>query len=431
MDTNRMDQRPRYDRVMAILAKRSAWLLSFLMALASLAALSGCVSEIDPNLPVDELAKITTGRTFEMIASASDPTSVLPVVELPQGSSVDLLGVDTTGAWMLVFDGYYVGWIPTFASSTPSARLEPPLVIEPLDGACTRYMGATFEPDEPWVSSSEERVIVEGSIYRPDAFPDFVDATLDLSIAGDGNVTAAEYVHVPLTDYSSIVLFAYALDGLDQGSRITFELDDPSDEYTLFQASFYLDKCGTDWSDADARYRSQIPVGEVSLDLPEFKPTPTPRPRGSPASGPTPTPRTRNVTVTSEGRLIAPTRAEIQSLVDEWDRIHHAADYDLDAADLPLVLTGGALRQQQETLEKLRKSDCYWEFTDLSPSRITDWDQISVNEVIVTMRKHWDGDLYCKGRYDSRGSFDDPFDVRYQIVRTSDGWRIAEKVPLD
>lgn len=137
------------------------------------------------------------------------------------------------------------------------------------------------------------------------------------------------------------------------------------------------------------------------------------------------------MTVTSEGRLIAPTRAEIQSLVDEWDRIHHAADYDLDAADLPLVLTGGALRQQQETLEKLRKSDCYWEFTDLSPSRITDWDQISVNEVIVTMRKHWDGDLYCKGRYDSRGSFDDPFDVRYQIVRTSDGWRIAEKVPLD
>lgn len=411
------------------LSKKPKWALSILFVLGSCITLSGCVSEIDPNLPVSELARIQLAAEIGITASASDPTSYLPVDTLPAGYEVDLIGVDKTGAWLLVFAGDVVGWVPGFFSATPSARLEPPLVIEPLDAACTQYSGATLDPNEPWGSSSDERVIVQGSIYRPEAGPDFVDANLEISITGTGEAVAAEYVHVPLTPYASIVLFVYALEGLEQGSRITFDLDDPSAEPVIFQASFFTDRCGSDWASSGGRYESQLPIGEISLELPEAAPTPTPRPRRTPAAGPTPTPVT--VEITSGDRLGRPTRGEIQALVDQWDQIHHAADFDLDPSDLPLVLTGGALRQQQTTLESLRKSKCYWEFSDIRPSKITGWDEISVNEVIVTMRKHWDGRLYCNGKYDAKGSFDEPFDVRYQIVRTSQGWRIAEKVPLD
>jgi len=126
-----------------------------------------------------------------------------------------------------------------------------------------------------------------------------------------------------------------------------------------------------------------------------------------------------------------PSRSEIQRLVDEWDRIHHEADYSLDGFELSSVLTAGALRQQQKTLKSLRDTRCYWDFADLEPSQITGWDVVSNDEVIVTMRKHWDGRLYCNGKLDQKGSFDEPFDVRYQIIRTPAGWRIAEKVPLD
>jgi len=126
-----------------------------------------------------------------------------------------------------------------------------------------------------------------------------------------------------------------------------------------------------------------------------------------------------------------PTRAEIKALVDLWDQIHHEVDRTLDPTDLPLVLIGGALRQQEETLRNLRTYKCYWIFTDLAPSEITGWQEVSVNEVIVTMRKHWDGRAFCNEKPDA-SSFDEPFFVRYQIVRNAQGaWRIAEKVPLE
>ncbi|MCB0124133.1 MAG: DUF4101 domain-containing protein, partial [Caldilineaceae bacterium] len=151
----------------------------------------------------------------------------------------------------------------------------------------------------------------------------------------------------------------------------------------------------------------------------------------SPTPVPSPTPTATKIVSRSGPTLTSPTRDEIQALVDLWDQIHHEADNTLDPTDLPLVLTGGALRQQEETLRTLKQSQCYWEFTDLAPSQITEWREISVNEVIVTMRKHWDARVYCKGKLDTRYSFDEPFLVRYQIVRTNQGWRIAEKVPLD
>jgi len=158
---------------------------------------------------------------------------------------------------------------------------------------------------------------------------------------------------------------------------------------------------------------------------PRPAPTRTPRPTATRTPRPPPT-RTPRPTIPS-----GPSRSEIQALVDRWDQIHHEADYTLDPSDLHLVLTGAALRQQEETLRKLRAENCYWDFSDLEPSQLTGWNVVANDEVIVTMRKHWDGPLYCNGRHDRNRSFDEPFSVRYRIILTSQGWRIAEKLALD
>ena len=92
-----------------------------------------------------------------------------------------------------------------------------------------------------------------------------------------------------------------------------------------------------------------------------------------------------------------------------WDEIHHESDHTLDPSELPLVLTGDALVEQQETIDTLQESNCYWNFTDLAAPVITDWQEISANEYYVTVDKHWDANLYCNGRQNHGASFDDPF----------------------
>lgn len=157
--------------------------------------------------------------------------------------------------------------------------------------------------------------------------------------------------------------------------------------------------------------------------------THTPRPTATRTPRPTAT-RTPRATATWTPRAEPPQR-DIQALIDRWDQIHHEADYSLDPSDLHLVLTGAALRQQEETLRDLSRTGCYWDFSDLEPSQLTEWDVVSSDEVEVTMRKHWDGKLYCKGQLDRKRSFTEPFSVRYRIIWTSQGWRIAEKLALD
>jgi len=310
-------------------------------------------------------------------------------------------------------------------------------------------------------------VIVEGSILLDAAQTDLATAALQAKITGEGEVVASDYLHLPLTPSTNLVLFAFALQDVAQGSQISFVLDGATEQAPAFQATFFTDQCGEERGSADQTDKSLLAVGQLKTTLPTPSPTPgpteppteratsvetptgdvttdprtpvngppEPTPRAgstiSPTPVPSPTPTPTTIRITSGPSVTSPTRAEIQALVDLWDQIHHEADYTLDPTDLPLELTGGALRQQEKTLRDLKQSQCYWEFTDLAPSQITEWREISVNEVIVTMRKHWDGRVYCKGKLDTRYSFDEPFFVRYQIVRTNQGWRIAEKVPLD
>ena len=414
--------------------------------LASL--LAGCITSVDSRLPLNNLEEITLNSNFNLVASPNHPTANLPGLMLPPGVRLRVIGANGSYNYLLTLYDNRLGWMPSFFSREGTGRLEAPVVIEPLDGACTVYQGATLAPEELWISPSADSVIVQGSIYRPQATNGFDDAQLTAVVSGGGRAVASEYVHLKLTPNSAVVFFAYSIEGVRQGSRLSFELEDAGQEPVYFQATFYADSCGDSW--AGSKYITQLPVGQLKKEVQTPAPT-APPPTATPERDVTPQPGRPTPTLTpvtpgrptntstpvvirppaSGVRVEPPTRTEIQALANQWDRIHHEADRTLDPTDLPLVLTGGALRQQEDTLRSLRASNCYWEFRDLAPSEIVGWQEISVNEVIVTMRKHWDAKLYCRGRLDQRSSFDEPFQVRYQIIRTSQGWRIAEKVPLD
>ncbi|MBX3001406.1 MAG: SH3 domain-containing protein [Caldilineaceae bacterium] len=400
---------------------------SALLSLLLMLGLASCVTEI--NLPpggYDQLDWIVLSSDYHLTASASHPVSELPFLDLPAGAEVQVVGADTNYAWLLVLHEDLLGWMPSFISKTGVGRLAPPVIIEPLPG-CTTFLGATFDPAETWQSLSRGSAIIQGAIYRPWADIAFDEAWLEVKIDGAGEAVAADFIHVQLTPTSNLILFTFAIEGLRQGSEIFFFVDDSSGEPVSFQAAFFADKCDDEWT---GEFEDQMPVGELKDTFPTPTSTPTPERGDEPLPPTTPQP-VPTIRVTSGPRQIGPTREEIQALVDLWDVIHHEVDYTLDPTDLPLVLTGGALRQQEQTLRNLRAGNCYWIFENLAPSEMTGWQVISDNEVIVTMRKHWDGRLYCNGRLDRRSSFNEPFEVRYQIIRTSQGWRIAEKVPLD
>lgn len=410
--------------------------------------LAGCINSIDSRLPFQQLEQLSLINEYTLKASPAHPEFDLPMPPASAGARLPILGVTTDFAWVLTIQDNRLGWLPSFFSGINIGRLEPPLVIEPLDSTCTRYLGATLSPEEPWISPSGGALIVEGSIYRPQSGNGFEDAALNVIVTGGGRAAAADYVHFALTPSSNVVLFAFSIEDLRQGSRIHFELENAGREAVYFQATFFADNCGNRWAGSD--YISQLPVGQLKKEVQTPGPTTAPPPQ--PASGvvtpgsgiltPAPAPVTPGLPTftptpviirppASGVRVEPPTRQEIQALVDEWDRVHHEVDRTLDPTRLPTVLTGGALRQQEDALRSLSANQCYWEFRDLAPSEIVGWQEISVNEVIVTMSKHWDAKLYCRGRLDQRSSFNNPFQVRYQIIRTNQGWRIAEKVPLD
>jgi hypothetical protein len=403
--------------------------------------LSGCVTSIDDKLPYAQLPAITVATQSPLVASPAHPTSFLPSEPIVAGEQVRVIGMDSNAAWLLVLHGDTIGWIPSIYSRTNVGTLKPALRIDPLPDKCTKYLGATFAPDEAWVSGVAGDLIVVGSIYRPAVGRQFQNASLAVEIAGQGTAWQADYVHPPLTTTSSVVLFTFALTKLQQDSRIHFDLANHDSERFSFQAAFFSTDCPDDLNKWEHEFVDRLPVGQAKLALPRRVATPTrtapsattPTPTSRPLS-PTPTPTLLIIQPTPHGPpappQVADLPAEIEQVLRDWDLIHHESDRTLDPSAIPTVLTGAALTQQQQTLQKLRQGNCYWEFTDLAPSETLAYQPISANEAIVDVRKHWDGRLYCNGRFSERDSFNDPFFIRYRLIRT-DGWRIAEKKTIN
>ena len=118
-------------------------------------------------------------------------------------------------------------------------------------------------------------------------------------------------------------------------------------------------------------------------------------------------------------------REEIENLLARWDRIHHQVDREWDTSDLDTVLRGDALRQQRKAAASLRSNNCYWIIQDVEPARITYFEVIRPDSMIVEVHKNWDMDLYCDGA--KSGDDDGPFTMRYNIDQIDGNWYITRK----
>lgn len=415
-----------------------------ILVMLTILLLAGCVTSVDPALPYDELPTITVATAVQLVASPSHPTSYLEDGEIASGTKVRLIGADEDAAWLLVLADGQLGWMSTFYSRTNIGRIKPAIIIDPLPSACTKYLDTTSELDSIWDSYMDGSLIILGSILLPNAVGDaFDEATLNVNIDGDGVVSSADYIHTLLTRSKDIILFGFAIDGLETDSRISFELRDAGEEEVSFQAAFFANTCPEDVPSSGDDFTDSLPVGalkrSVSTPTPELATeTPTPEISTPQATKVTP-PHTRETTPTEPRPIVitsGPPKSssslstEIEQVLRLWDKIHHRSDRTLDPSELPLILTGDALEQQRNTLKKLRDSDCYWVFTDLEPPEVLAIRELTAKEVLVDSRKHWDGNLYCRGDYIEKSSFDDPFFIHYRMVFT-DRWRIAEKNVID
>lgn len=118
-------------------------------------------------------------------------------------------------------------------------------------------------------------------------------------------------------------------------------------------------------------------------------------------------------------------RQAIEDVLDRWDQVHIYADRYLDSSTLSSVLQGAALEQQRSTIQQLRNSNCYWIVYVMESPRITSFNVINSDYVIVEVYKNWDMDLYCNGV--KAGDEDGPFIARYSVERLGGQWYITHK----
>jgi len=244
--------------------------------------LGSCVTFVDNALPYTRLPEITIASPIQLVASPSHPTSYLTSDPIPAGSKVQVIGADENQAWLLVLHDELLGWMPAFIAGTGIATLTPAVAFRPMTGECTQYLGATFDPDEEWVSSTGGAVYVLGSIYRPRAGKRFDEATLTLDVSGRGVVVQSDYVHTPLTASSAAVFFGFSLRDLRGGSRISFDVANPGKEAFIFQAAHFTNECASRWE--------RLPIGVIRTPDQEQIVSPDTQPPSATGEAPTPTP---------------------------------------------------------------------------------------------------------------------------------------------
>lgn len=219
--------------------------------------LAGCVTSVDESLPYAELPEITVATEVNLVASPSHPTAYLPFDPIAVGEKVQVIGVDEDAAWLLVLHKEQLGWMPSIFSRDNVGTLKTAIKAEPLSAKCAKYLDAITEPGKGWVSSVNGSITILGTIYRPHAEASFDAASLAVAVAGSGMATKSDYIHTPLTPASAVVLFAFAVEGLQKGSEIRFDLAEVGEESLSFQAAFFSDECA---ANMDA---SRLPIGEI------------------------------------------------------------------------------------------------------------------------------------------------------------------------
>jgi len=267
--------------------KKTRSLLSLIVIISI--TLIGCVASVDDKLPSAQLPEIEVASQITLIASPSHPTAYLPTSPIVPGDKVQLIGMDTNAAWLLVLHDKQIGWMPSFYSRTNIGSLTPALVIAPLPDKCTNYLGMIQKVEEEWTSKTGGSTIVYGAIYRPQAANAFEDASLVVQIDGKGStVVGGDYLHTRLTTSSSIVLFAFSIEDLPRASAVTLRLVNPGTEPVFFEAAFFGNDCGDEFSVTGASFADRLPIGRTRIPPPPTPPTAVASTPNKSAATPTP-----------------------------------------------------------------------------------------------------------------------------------------------
>lgn len=233
--------------------------VSYLILIMFLA--SACATTIDESLPYTDLPEIQLAAKTKLFAAPGNAMSALTSSALPVGKRLNVIGSDKDRAWWLVMaDNQTLGWIPTIFVRDGVANLESAVVIDPLP-LCASFLGTADALDAAWASTSAGSVIVQGSIYLPQTAPSFADALLTIT-TNSGTVTASDYVHLPLTASSTLILFTAAIDNVQVNSTIAFDLSTVESGSYSFQAAFFSDGCGDKLKRSASNFTNKLPVSQ-------------------------------------------------------------------------------------------------------------------------------------------------------------------------
>ena len=209
----------------------------------SVVASQGQIVPVDTTPGYQALPKIIVASEVILVAWPSHPTAYVSSDPISAGVQVRVVGTDRNGAWLLVLHDNTLGWMPSFYSGTGIGTLELAVVAESRSDACARYLGATFTPEETWASSSSSTALVQGIIYRPQPERRSEEASPAIEIDGLGQVSVSKINHTPLAASSEILMFTFALEDLQENSRIRFRLTGFDHEPLVFQAAFFSNDC--------------------------------------------------------------------------------------------------------------------------------------------------------------------------------------------
>jgi len=220
--------------------------------------LSGCVTAIEPSLPLTRLPVIELGTEYQLLLSPNHPDSTVSDDLLPSGAEVELLGSDADGAWLLVSHEGQIGWMPSLYSATAVGTVDAPLTVVPLSLTCANFVSKVDALTATWPSTVNGPGLVYGFLMmRPGALP--ATASLALDINGGGSVSAADYVHLTLTRTRNLILFAIQIDDLTKKSTLSLRLHPEPPRAVDFQAAFFAVTCPPVEVEAG---RGPLPIGK-------------------------------------------------------------------------------------------------------------------------------------------------------------------------
>jgi hypothetical protein len=200
------------------------------------------------DIVVSNYPKVPVSIGTNLIASTTHPDAQLPTTLSPN-DIVPVIGNNRDGDWLLVLHDDSIGWIPTLYAGSGIGTLLLTNIAEPTLQTCSKYLGATTQPNQELFPGDYKDTTVEGIAYMPkNLLGTAITPTVNISIEGNGIVDSTSIQTTTSDHQDLIVWFKFALSGLDTGSSIRTHLTGINAEIPPpFFSSLYGEDCFEDF----------------------------------------------------------------------------------------------------------------------------------------------------------------------------------------